>query len=477
MACDWDHFALTNSIPLHGDPDANPVVDVFIGVDGLSWNTIQDALDTNEFDTTRYHAAPMVSMFPATSDASWTRLLRASRPGSYEYEYYSPPEDKIINQGYLGLLQHALPPVDGLPIDEPEYYEAFDYHANGYLSTVSSYQSNWMALHDSLDNLFFNLSGRAEFAHTFTAYMLELDAMGHMANRALVKKAFLLLMHRIESFRARHPERTFRFTLISDHGLDFISASVQELIAFNEELERVGVRSVQSFAEGRKKPGLFAIPIVHTRVSYLSINTPEEFAPNVAGLSSMARGVDLTMAALPNDPNEPDMKRIGIWRRGERIAQFGYFSATNTYRLDPDDRWSTLGLSVSFIDTTPQDFTDHELFLATIHDQYPDFFYRIRTALGAEGVLYPGQVLVSFKRPYASEGFKVLGGANAIATSGFHGGLDAGGSLGVVITEIRDLPAMVRSDNLLGLFPTLAEHIEAHAYPLHAPMPGAAFIE
>ena len=34
-ACDWEHYALMNSVPVKGDPAHNPVVHVYLGLDGL----------------------------------------------------------------------------------------------------------------------------------------------------------------------------------------------------------------------------------------------------------------------------------------------------------------------------------------------------------------------------------------------------------------------------------------------------------
>ena len=39
-SCDWEHYALMNSLPARGDPDRNPVVHVYLGLDGLGHRAV-----------------------------------------------------------------------------------------------------------------------------------------------------------------------------------------------------------------------------------------------------------------------------------------------------------------------------------------------------------------------------------------------------------------------------------------------------
>ena len=481
--CDWDQFALLNSIPVHGDPAANPVVHVYLAVDGLSIDTVQEAAKRDPgvaaalAEGGGWSAAPLISMFPATSDASWGRILRTPREPGYEYQHYDPNDDDVKNAGTLGLATHALPELPGTPLAGPPYYRAFDAYADGYLSTLWSYRDSAAALAGSLDNLFFLLARRSEFAHAFTGYVLEVDALGHMQKREDVLQAFLQLWRRIERFKREHPERRYVFTLLSDHGMDFQPAHGKELLDFESMMPGLGLAPVKSMKEGRALGGdrAFAIPIIHTRVSYLALHTEPSRAQQVARLASGADEVDLALArASPRADLDPTgaLQWYGLWRKGEALVTFGYDAAQDGYLLPADGRYEKLGLKLKVKDPAAL-HSDEALFALTRDSDYPDLFFRARTALASLSVEYPADVLLSFRRPYASAGFKLPGGANEIASAGFHGSMEARSSRGTLLTEEGPLPAAVRSDAVLELFPRLGEHVRARTGALVDADPGA----
>ncbi|MBF5041957.1 alkaline phosphatase family protein [Aggregicoccus sp. 17bor-14] len=485
--CDWDQFALLNSVPVHGDPGANPEVQVFLAVDGLSYDTVQDAARQDRSLREAlgpgggWSAAPFVSMFPATSDASWSRILRTPRESGYEYQYYDPVGDEVKRAGLPGLATHALPEFPAAPLLEgPPYYRAFDSYADGYLSTLWSYRDSEGALGDALDNLFFLLPRRGEFAHTFTGYLLEVDAMGHIQHKEDVTRAFLQVWRRIQDFKKKHPERRYVFTLLSDHGMDFQRARGPELLDFESLMPGLGLTPVKRLAEGRGTGQVYAIPIIHTRVSYLALHTDPELSEEVARRASTLNAVDVALARASPRPDIAALlpgvalEWYGLWRNGKVLVSFGYDPAQNRYYLPSDGKYGELGVKLNAHggdDASGEDgkappfsvHTDEELFALTRDAKYPDLFFRARTALQPLSVEYPAQVLLSFRRPYASAGFKLPGGANEIASEGFHGALDAGSSRGTLLTEARALPSTVRSDSVMALFPALREHVEEKA--------------
>jgi hypothetical protein len=89
------------------------------------------------------------------------------------------------------------------------------------------------------------------------------------------------------------------------------------------------------------------------------------------------------------------------------------------------------------------------------------------SAFAPVSVEFPADVLVSFLRPYASKGFEIPGGANGIASAGFHGAMDALASTGVVLTQERDVPPVMRSDSFLTLFPRMHAHLLERDAELH----------
>jgi hypothetical protein len=63
-----------------------------------------------------------------------------------------------------------------------------------------------------------------------------------------------------------------------------------------------------------------------------------------------------------------------------------------------------------------------------------------------------------------------VGSANEIGTAGSHGAMDRLGSTGALLSEERELPSVVRSDNVLELFPALVDHMREREVEL---IPGA----
>ena len=56
--------------------------------------------------------------------------------------------------------------------------------------------------------------------------------------------------------------------------------------------------------------------------------------------------------------------------------------------------------------------TDTDSFEGTANQEYPDLFHRIRTGLEALHILYPPQILVSYRRGYVSKGFSMPFGSD-----------------------------------------------------------------
>ena len=165
--------------------------------------------------------ARLIPMFPATSDASWTRMLHTKRFAGLEYGHFNPVKDKVYNKAVGGLLVHLVPPLEELPFtlptyaQAPAYYKAFDYHASAYLDALWSYDRPFYGYYRGLDNLFVALEGRSQVQDTFSAYVLETDVVGHLRSQEDVVNALVSLSDRIERFKREHPERTFVFTLLA----------------------------------------------------------------------------------------------------------------------------------------------------------------------------------------------------------------------------------------------------------------------
>lgn len=467
-ACDWIHFSFMNSIPFKGKRAEQSDFYVYLGVDGLSYHTARTAMDGGAFAGPEWHLSKFVTMFPGTSDASWTRTLRTPKIGGYEIEYYDPTKDQVIDRGLVGLAKHIMPSFADFASFEFDYLHAFDYMANGYLHGIEAYRDTYVSIGDTLDNLFTLLGGRIETTDVFAAYLLEFDVLGHMQNSQDVQKAFGMLAKRIEKFRSDHPNRNVHFTLLSDHGMDFIRVQGDHFIKFDDELRKVGVLPVDHLSGYDPKSQLFAIPIMHTRVTYLALHTHPDLVRELAGRVSTLSSVDMAISRLrgPQDAGLDDAPEAphpldwyAIWAEGKIAIAFGFDPGTDQYYLPAGQRYTLFGYDPKFAeDERYKILSDDEIFAATRHTDYPDMFYRARTSITPVSTVYPADVMVSFKPSYCSLGF-TLPGSDDIASAGFHGNMHQLGSLGTLLTNERQLPDVVRSDTFLELFPRMRDHM------------------
>lgn len=476
--CDWEQAALMNSVPVKGDAAKNPVVRVYLGLDGLSHSAVLRARERGAFPD--WELARFLPMFPATSDASWSRILHTERFGGYEFSHYDPTQDAVLNPALAGVLVHAIPPLDGLahllpaPVRAPSYYAAFDHHAATYLDGIYGYGQPVLSWYRSLDSLFVALAGRSEAQDTFSAYVLEGDVIGHMRSEDDVVDVLEALSDRITDFKRRHPERTFLFTLFGDHGMDGTAKPPEAVVDLRDQLREAGVTPVDTLAAGDAVQGPAAVAVLHTRVTYVALHARPHAVEEVARRASLTPAADLVVArsAAPRPGFPEDLTWVGAWKDGRLAARFGYQRATDTYWLPTDVDWAALDLPV----TAPPGqeavtLSDEELFGLSAGRTYPDFFFRARTALEPVSVKHPADVVVSFRAPFMSVGFKVpVVGGTDLGTAGSHGAMHGGGSVSALLSEERTLPAAVRSDTLLELFPKLATHLEERGLTL---LPGA----
>ena len=480
--CDWDLYHLYNGIPMPGNEDAPVTVHVYLAVDGLDAEAVLWAREQGAFLEPSWAFAPSIPMFPATSYASWSRILQTAPLPGFEYEYYDPIEDEVFNHGDLGLVSHIVPPLEAVGIEGSAYFQAFDHHANGYLDVVSNYSSPFQTFARGLDDLFYVLNGRTQDSSTFAGYIPQTDIIGHSYAPVEMLTALLEIERRIESFRDRHPAREFLFTLFSDHGMNFTPTPPDQLVELDEEMDRLGVRVVAALEPWRERDVLVAIPILHSRVTYVGLHTFPGDASRIAAVLSAAAGVDLTICrGVPppaSSPLSPQLSWYQLWREQDLLATFGYDAASDRYYLPRSVDWRELDLELppgGGKNLELGSYSDEELFGFTFSSAYPDLFYRVRTAFDPISVRWPADVLVSFELGWVSAGFSLGSATDNVATEASHGALLRRGSLGVLLTQERQLPSGFRADNLLEFFPELRTHItEQRDLVIHAGDAGRA---
>ena len=453
-ACDWDQAAFLDALPTQQNAAMYPRLEVLLGVDGVSREALDEAVALGAF--TDFERSTLVPMYPATSDASWSRLLHAPPIAGYEYTFFDPQKDVIEHPDLLGLVGHALPPSQ-TDADFP-YYRAFDMHGSGYTDALESYADPTSAFSRRLDDLFVTLGGRVGNSNAFAAYLVELDVVAHGEGKTAMVKMLTMLSARIRSFRSGHPEVDVRFTLLSDHGSDHTEKT--RTVDAASLFAGVGVTRVDSMAAGATVEGPWAVAEEHSRTTYGVAHTEPRFTEEVAERLSRDRAIDVVVArgAVPTDAPEASTKWVALFRAGERIARIGFDEASGDSWLERSGQWSGLGLTLPGGESPWVRMSDAELFAQTETGEYPDLVFRARTSLEALSVRFPADIVYSLKSHCVMAGFQVPG-TDSLGGSGSHGALGGGGSRGVVISQSRALPATVRSDDVLALFPVLQAHV------------------
>jgi len=470
-ACDWEHSALMNSIPVRPEKTPEKTIHVFLSLDGVAWSAAQEAKRQGAFSS--FHLSKIVPMFPATSIACWTRILHTQSIPGYEYTYFDLPSDKIEYSGVLGVLLHALPHHS-----PPAYYSVFDVYASEYLDAVWGYDTPHTGIGKTMDNLFFVLASRLETTHLFSAYILETDLLGHYEGKAAVVQKLHALSARIEDFTRRHKNYNFVFTLFADHGMDHVPKTSQNLIRLEPLLKEAGIHIAHSFQEGKASPFPWAIPVEHARLTYASLHTMPGQIPAVSQRLSNHPSVDLIVARGFQPQGAPDnLSWTDLWKNGLRVARIGYSPAENRYWLSNDMDMAALDIALEPPTLPWQSYRDEELFLATLNRRYPDLFFRARTSLEAVSVEYPADILLSFSNQWLMLGFSFPFVSQNTGSAGSHGAMDLSGSQAALLTQASHVPPVIRSDDFLSFFPEFREWIAQKNLLKRTPFPPLRYEE
>jgi hypothetical protein len=464
-----------NSIPVRPKETPGKTIHVFLALDGIAWSAAEKAMRRGAFSS--FHLSKIISMFPATSDASWTRILHTKSISGYEYTYFDLAEDKIRYSGILGVILHGLPHFSGSSIS-PAYYSAFDVYASDYLDALWSYEAPHTSMGKMVDNFFFILGGRLETTNLFSGYILETDVIGHYDDEDAVAQKLQALSARIDEFTRRHKNYRFIFTLYADHGLDHIQKPSKNLIHLEPLMKEAGVHIARSFREGQGSPFPWAIPVEHTRVTYAALHTVPTQIPAASQRLSNHPSVDLIVARGFQPQGAPDnLSWTNLWKDGACVARIGYSPTENRYWLSDDIGLDALDVALESPALSWQSYSDEELFLATLGRRYPDLFFRARTALEPISVKYPADILISFSDQWMMLGFDFPFVPKTIGSAGSHGAMDQGSSDGALLTQAPHLPPVIRSDDFLNFYPEFREWLSQKNLLAREPLPPLRYEE
>jgi hypothetical protein len=440
-ACDGSYAAFLNSVPV-ADESGDEPVEVILGIDGLSRAAFAGARAQGAFAS--YHDADLITVFPASSDYAWTRILGTTPLGGYEIEYFDPAENALVNDGVVGLAKHPLESGIAWTL---ACYQRFDFLGDGETWMAKTYLDPEASLPGTLDELLAALAARTRQQDHFFGFILNLDVIGHTADIDHAVSALAYIDRRIQAFKDNHRDRRYNFTIFGDHGNTHHPA---ELVEPADILKNVGVASVDSLGS---EAVIEAVAVSHVRISYLSLHTHRSQIPEVARRLSADHRVDLAVARLePAGPERPG--RYAVVRRGLALT----FSRTLAGQLVVDDpaAWRTLGIDLPVADGLPLAIDDERALALTAGSSYPDIFYRVATAFEHPAAANKADVFISFADDFVALGFHIPGLGDSTASKGFHGSLTAGSSRSVLASEGRPLPARLRADDLLRVLPELA---------------------
>jgi len=466
--CDWDHYALTNTVPAFEKKSSAKSTQVFIACDGLPYAIIDALAQRGELDSHTWQIAPSISPFPSVSSHSWTRILRTGSILGYEPSYFDEKKDELSGGTLFALAQSGIPHVRRFLFDSEKYFAAIDYSSEGVTDSLVKYVQTQTSIGESLDGLLHFLDGRTLSSETTTIFFSDLDVAGHKFGWETVLEGASAFFHELVKFRDRHPERHIEYTIFSDHGGDFIPSAPDELITTDEFLRAASISAVDSFAAGAALGGdLFAVPVEVLRLSYFGLHT----TPSMAGLAAQNLSsdprVDIAISVSNAKPADQHLATewVDVWRAGVLEWHLGYDATHDRYYMSSTGPFLDFGFKIPSI-VGPIDsvaeyivLSDEEAFVLSEDSEYPDFFSHVRTGVKSSTVSNSYEVLVSIRRPYAIAGFTF---SKETGVSSFHGSLSRGSTEGIVATTDPniELPKHMRADTILDVFPRLRAYLQ-----------------
>jgi|GEM_PF-1751027 len=453
VGCDLDQFALLSTIP--NNAQQTNTTHIFVGCDGVPDNLAKKVIEKRY---PSWQRATLITAVPGISTYAWPRMFRMDAGKGYELRYFDPIKREIIYPNITSLLSGAVPRFKRLESESSEYTKVFDKAIDGVLDQVREYGTTELAMGETLDAMMYYLENRLPYSNVVTIYIATTDVLGHSRGQESAMEALDAIISRLETFRKQHNERQIDVTLFSDHGMDNIPANGSELISAEDLLNMSNVENVKSLPKIPDENRYYALPVETYRVSVLGLHTLPQQADEIGKRISAQDPVELSITVDRTSNSVAEFKKFRIWKNGKLAWEIAYDPRSDMYGIPvtgPFDSFNIIEPSPSYEKDGRYWISDEYGFAITKDSPYPDLFFHMRTSISRVSVIEPYDVLLSFKRPYASKGFGPLG----IATAGFHGGLYKESVNGMLVTTSRSLPDAVRSDSILDLFPELEDYL------------------
>lgn len=421
---------------------------ILIGVDGFSYNAFHAARARGlfkDFGNIGAHVAP----FPTMTDLSWSNMMHTT-------EVFG--DQGRIKDVEATHFDDATQSIKGDPRDyyqrlgHPKYYlGAFENIFNPYLEGLVYFPTEEiprMEIRTVVDQL---LAARP--ATILTAYIGSVDSTAHTQGNRLFPVLVDLdkeLTRLIAGFRAKGIEPDIM--LVSDHGnigrfLEGNEEGVLNGVEIEPVIKRAGLNSVQQLLE----PKDVAIPLLA-----LGTWAPVYFkdrANRAAFIGEFLKEPWFDQALYVNRNNATETVVTVISALGRATVR--YDKVAKSYFYTPVEG-NPLGLEEKWINTSAKTVAIPESWslTATVNSPYPDSLHRIARAGSFEQFDFP-DLIITLK-----DG-NFIKGPLAAMTKMFrtHGSLTKGSSLGIVVSNVREVPGQVRGEDILPMLGVNAKNL------------------
>jgi len=382
-------------------------------LDGVPYELVRDLYDRGLLRTF-YPPTPLVSVFPASSDMSFHRILGGDPPVGFESRYYDD-ETGRIEGGNLAYVRGTNEPWD----------EFLDYRLN-HLHSAIQFTSPRRYFKYEIETLVERFSESQK--RVFVAYFPSMAGLGTRYGRTGYVAA-LMELERATRQLIVDSEGRVTVTMLADHGQTLVPPDRLDLEAF---LEERGFRVVKKLARERDVVavtfGILTYAAIHTRAA-------QEVAEAVVELPQvdLATYVDGDAVVVVRSQG-----RASIRRRDGRY-RYEVIEGDPLRLLETIDRLKQEGHvdAEGYVD-------DQALFQATATAEYPDACKRLWQAFHGLTKHSP-DVIVSLKDNWCFGG-KFFGWLTPVIST--HAGLNYHNSVTFVMSTAGQLSGPIRVDDL-----------------------------
>lgn len=416
-----------------------------LALDGIPFDVFVALQKQGHFSDFR-PAARMVSTFPSLSDVAFAAIEGSEPPEGYQTTHYDPGRNKVVGNTIGSLSERAHPKI------------ASDSVSHSVPHRIMGYVTPQRIAISELRDIGRDLLGSRK--STFVAYLGTSDAVLHLQGRAGAEK-FLLrveayLQELQKSVRAR-TGRDLMIDIVSDHGSTMVTSRVvpvERLLGECGFRRRTGVKD--PFDTAYSLPGI---------VGSMAITVTSEHAEAAARCLAVAEGVDLVAVnrehavGVVTADGEAEVRLLS-----SSPEQYGY----RALRGDP------LGILADAIPGATEVKIDQaSVFQQTRDASRPDPLRRLWRAFHGD-VQKPSSILVSLADGYEVGNPKLrfmtkLRGGHA----GTHGSMTRMSSLGVLVSNWRDVGDVNASGANAALFGPAVQTAMQQSLPVPSSTTGA----